>query len=100
MPLRTNSRTKPTTNSGRDSRRLAVQTTAAPTAIAAKFQQGMGAPPNRSRSGPPPGPVGQRAPDGPDQRAEQRPEPGKGGGRQRRGEGPGELVLQHLAEGE
>jgi hypothetical protein len=53
IPLNTNSRTKPTTNSGSDSSWLAVQTTPAPRAMATKFQQVMSAPPKRSASEPP-----------------------------------------------
>ena len=55
MPLRTNSSTKPTTNSGSDSSWLAVHTTVAPSAMATKFQQVMRAPPNRSAREPPSG---------------------------------------------
>jgi hypothetical protein len=55
IPLSTNKVTKPTTNSGNDSSRLATRTTVAPAAMATKFQQVMRAPPNRSAREPPRG---------------------------------------------
>jgi hypothetical protein len=55
MPLSTNSDTKPTTNSASDPTWLALHTIAAPTAMAAKFQKVMRAPPKRSASEPPSG---------------------------------------------
>jgi hypothetical protein len=55
MPLSTNSSTKPSRKSGKDPSRLAARTTAAPPAIAMKFQNVIRAPPNRSASEPPSG---------------------------------------------